>query len=126
MDESAIAIRLDELQELHNESDNLNVEYQALRAKILAKVQAELDALDEEWFPLTQEARDRVIQIETDTKDMVLLHGASVKGTKLQAVYNKGRTTWDHKGLSRYALANPTVLGFRKTGKPTVSIRPIK
>jgi len=126
MDESAIAIRLDELQELHNESDNLNVEYQALRAKILAKVQAELDALDEEWFPLTQEARNRVIDVETGIRDTVLAHGSSIKGAKLQAVYNKGRTTWDHKGLTRYALANPTVLGFRKTGQPSVSIRPIK
>lgn len=61
--------------------------------------------------------RERAIKMDT------LEHGETVRGATLMAVWNKGRTSWDTKGLSGYAVAHPEILAFQKNGKPSVSIR---
>ena len=40
--------------------------------------------------------------------------GESVRHEGIQAVFLRGRTTWDSTGLSRYAESHPEVLTFRK------------
>lgn len=50
----------------------------------------------------------------------------SVKGGKLQAVFSKGRTTWDTKKLEGYALAHPELNELKRVGKPSVSVKEVK
>jgi len=49
-----------------------------------------------------------------------------VKGRELEAVYVKGRISWDNKALDGYAAAHPEIGAFRKQGDPSVSIRGVK
>ncbi len=52
-----------------------------------------------------------------------MVRGESVKGTNLQAIFIKGRQTWDNAELDKYAEKHPEILKFRKIGNPSVSIR---
>jgi len=93
--------------------------------------QALLNCLDlkEEYDEIYQSlevlTKDKLELIEVINK-AVLESGESIQGEKLQAVFSKGRTTWDAKSLSGYALAHPEINELKKVGKPSVSIREIK
>ena len=56
----------------------------------------------------------------------ILESGKSVKGELLQAIFSKGKTTWDTKALVGFALAHPEIDKLKKVGKPSVSIREVK
>lgn len=56
----------------------------------------------------------------------VLESGESIKGEELQAVFAKGKTTWNAKALEGYAVAHPELEKLKKTGSPSVSIREVK
>lgn len=47
----------------------------------------------------------------------------TVRGEYRQAVWNKGRTTWDMPALKAYAKTHPEVAVLKKTGKPSVTVR---
>lgn len=57
---------------------------------------------------------------------VVLKKEESIKGDGLQAIFSKGRTTWDTAKLNGYAIAHPEIEQLRKVGKPSVSIREVK
>jgi len=61
-----------------------------------------------------------------EIKDLVLVHGETVQAAELEAVWQKGRETWDATALRGYAKANPEILEFRKTGNSSVAIRKLK
>lgn len=121
-----IIARLDELAEVRAAADVARVDYEAKRAALLATIQAELDALEVEYQPLFEAAETRAAVLVEEIKQAVIEQGATVKGAHLQAVYARGRVSWDTKGLDRYAAAHPDVLNFRKQGDPSVSLRAVK
>ena len=53
----------------------------------------------------------------------VLLRGESLRGSVYQAIYMKGRVSWDSAAIDQYARAHPEVLKFRREGQPSVSLR---
>ena len=120
---NTIIAKLNELSDVRAALDATRLDYEAKRAEILKTVQAELDALTAEYQPLFDTSAERIATLTDEIKREVLNHGASVKGAHLQAVYSRGRVTWDTKGLDRYAVEHPEVMGFRKQGQPTVSLR---
>lgn len=125
MNEDIVA-KLDELDAIRTAVDVTRVDYEAKRAEILKKVQAELDALDEEFKPMLNVSELRIEELEEEIKQEVLKHGASVKSGRVQAVYYKGRVTWDGKQLDRYAASHPEVMQYRKEGEPSIQIRVAK
>lgn len=125
MDNDIVA-KLDELDSIRTAADVTRVDYEAKKAEILKKVQAELDALDEEIKPLLNVSELRVAELEEEITQEVLKHGATVKGTRVQAVYYKGRISWDSKSLDRYAAAHPEVMQYRKQGEPSIQLRVMK
>ena len=60
--------------------------------------------------------------IKRDTIDL----GFTTHGRYLMAVWSKPRVTWDSSGLAGYMVAHPEIEAFKKTGKPSVSIRKVK
>jgi len=62
-------------------------------------------------------------ELEAAVRKAVLNLGMSVRGCHLQAVWNKGRVSWNTKALEGYALAHPEVEALRNVGDPSVSIR---
>ncbi|SRR5688572_20981440 len=118
-----IAARLDELAEVQAAAEVTRLDLEAKRAEILKSVQAELDALEEEFAPLLAAAEARIEQLREEIKSDVLEHGASVRGGHLQAVYSRGRITWDTRRLEGYAEEHPEINDFRREGAPSVSLR---
>jgi hypothetical protein len=71
-------------------------------------------------------AQTNIASVAADIKAAVLAFGQSVKSERKNAVFSKGRVSWDTKGLDGFAVANPAILAFRKEGKPSISIREVK
>jgi hypothetical protein len=125
-DADEIAARLDELAAVRAAADVTQQEYEARRAEILRVVQAELEALEAEFQPLLDAAEARREALEAEIRGQVLEHGGSIRGGQLQAVYVRGRVTWDTRGLEEFADENPAVLDFRREGAPSVQLRGVR
>lgn len=117
---------LDELADLQDESELARLDYEAKRSGIMKAIQSELEALDAEYKPKITLAQERIDAMTTLVKGEVLDKGASVKGSRLHAVYASGRVTWDTKKLDGLAMAFPPLAEARKVGNPSVSIRALK
>src|SRR5512142_8323 len=117
--------KLTRLADLRAAVDVTRMDYEAKRAEVLKKVQAELDALEAEYQPLLDAAENNAHTLESEIKNDVLLRGQSVSTDVYQAVYMKGRITWDSDGINRYAIAHPDVLEYRREGQPMVQLRTV-
>ncbi len=118
-----IIARLDELSEVRAAVEITRLDYEAKRAEILKAVQAELDELEAEYQPLLDAAGERAQALEAEIRQAVVECGASVRGAHLQAVYTRGRVTWDNRRLDLYAETHPDIVEFRHQGEPSVSLR---
>jgi len=118
-----IIAKLNELAEARAQADVMRLDYERRRADILSAVQARLDDLEREVHPKLDLAQLSAAQLEGEIKALVIADGVSVKGTRLHAVYSRGRVTWDSKSLDGYAVAHPELASFRKEGEPSVTIR---
>jgi hypothetical protein len=115
--------KLNRLADLRAAVDLTRMDYEAKRAEILKKVQAELDAVEAEYQPVLDAAQKNASALETEIKNDVLLSGQSVITDVFQAIYVKGRVSWDNEGINKYARLHPEVLKFRKEGQPSVTLR---
>ena len=115
--------KLTRLADLRAAVDLARMDYEAKRAEVLKKVQAELDALEAEYQPLIEAAEGNASTLEAEIKNDVLLCGQTVSSDFYQAVYVKGRVSWDTEGINEYAVVHPDVLQYRKEGQPSVTIR---
>ncbi len=119
-----VAQMLDRLSELYNQREALEAEKEALILKVIPpEVRARLDDIEAEFAGKDKAATSNIEDLEASIKSATLTHGESVRGAGFQAVWNKGRLTWDSKGLTAYADEHPEVLQFRKEGEPSVTIR---
>ena len=115
--------KLNRLADLRAAVDVTRMDFEAKRAEILKKVQSELDAIDAEYEPLLEAAEANASTLEAEIKNDVLLSGQSIHSEVFQAIYPRGRVSWDSAGISDYPRAHPEVLAYRKEGQPTVSLR---
>jgi hypothetical protein len=119
-----VAGMLDRLSDLYAQQEALEAEKQALVLKTVPpEVKARLDDIEAEFAGKAQAASANIEELEASIKTATLAHGESVRGAGFQAVWNKGRLTWDSKGLNAYADEHPEVLQYRKEGEPSVTIR---
>ncbi|MBE3101254.1 MAG: hypothetical protein IMZ47_03175 [Firmicutes bacterium] len=86
----------------------------------------DLDARREEIKAALKSLGDSSLELTTKLSEQVLRVQESVKGEKLQAVFVKGKTTWDTTALGGYVLAHPELAALKKVGKPSVAIREVK
>ena len=115
--------KLDRLADLRAAVDVTRMDYEKKRVEILKKVQAELDAVEAEYQPVLEAAEGNASALEAEIKNDVLLAGQSIHSGVFQAIYMKGRVSWDSDGINDYARLHPDVLKFRKEGQPSVSLR---
>ena len=90
---------------------------------ITPEIKADLDALDAEFSQKEEAAQENINILKNRAKELVLAHGKTVKGDFLQAVWSKGRTSWDKDLLNALARKNPMIKDAKKVGKPSVSFR---
>ncbi len=120
----AIGEKLERLSDLYVQREALDGEKQKLVDQILPpEVKARLAEIEAEFGQKTEAANANIEALEAAIKADTLALGETVRGAAFQAVWNKGRQSWDSKGLTAYAEANPEVLQFRKEGEPTVTLR---
>lgn len=102
---------------------------QELRAKIAEIEQAYEDAdvkTAAEFDNRLQFLEQSISGLSERIKEDVLKIGYTVKGEFKQAVWNRGRITWNSKGLQGYQVAHPEIATFREDHDPTVTIRSVK
>ncbi len=128
-----ITDRLNRLADLQARKDVLALEKQALvDAAIPAPVRQQLREIEAEYAEKFQRLENIISTLENDigckghSKTDVLANGANVKGQYLQAVWNRGRVSWDTKGLDGYAVVHPEINVFRSQGDPSLcSLQPV-
>jgi hypothetical protein len=121
-----ITLKLNELAEIYAAREAVNLMKQDLIDKVLTpEIKAQIAEIEAEFADNIRVVNGRAAALEAEVKTAVATNGASVKGDFLQAVYAKGRTSWDTKALEGFAAAHPEIEKFRKTGEPSVSIRKV-
>jgi hypothetical protein len=126
MTEEEIRMRLDELSETLSARDVARIDYEQARQRLIPDdIRAALADMDAEFTMRDAAIALNIEELEKEIRQLVLAHGASVKGTHVHAVWNKPRVNWDSRGLDRYAAQNPDVLVFRSEGEASVALRKI-
>ena len=104
--------------------DNLNASKQELIDKVLTpEIKEKLAEIEAEFAPKVEEKNKRNQALIDTIKGEILFTRQTLSGEYHQAVFTKGRVSWDTKALDGYAAAHPEVAQFRKEGAPSVSIR---
>jgi hypothetical protein len=123
----SIAEKLERLVKLYAERDTLEMQKQALIDQVLPpEVKSRLNDIEVEFAQKAEAAAANIENLEGEVRADTLAHGESVRGAGIQAVWNKGRQSWDSKALSSYGEAHPEILQFRKEGEPSVTIRALR
>lgn len=118
---------LDQLAELRSAIDVAMLRMNdAIDSVMTPEQKAAIAEIRLEYAPMIEEATAKATALEDEVKAAVVKHGATVKGSRLQAVFTKGRVSWDAKALDGYILKEPALAAFRSEGKPSVSIRSAK
>lgn len=117
---------MEQLTELYAQQDLLKIAHDDARDKAIPEeVEAALADIDAEFSPKLDAIAEKIAALEANAKAAVLAEGATVKGGALQAVYTKGRVTWDGKKLDGMMSLIPQLKDARKEGEPSVSIRKV-
>jgi hypothetical protein len=122
--EDCICQQLDQLAELRAQTDAIRLEKQALKDSILTpELMAQLHDIDTEYADRETTAKEKEAELDMAIRKAVATYGDTVTGAHLQAVYVRGRVSWDTRALDGYAAGHPEIVQFRKFGDSSVSIR---
>lgn len=93
------------------------------RALYTPELLVQFEDIKAEYEAQTAVLKTTVTALELEIKAAVAELGATVSGDELQAVWAKGRASWDTKALDGYGAAHPELMQFKTVGDPSVSIR---
>ena len=118
---------LEQLANVEAQAQIINIHFDDLRKNILTpEIQAQLAEIEAERAETMKSVAAGIETLREQIKAAVIANGSTVKGSMFQAVYVKGRDSWDTKALDGYAAAHPEIMPFRTTGNPSVTIRSVK
>ena len=118
---------LEQLANVEAQAQLINIHFDDLRKNILTEeIQAQLAEIEAERAETMKSVAAGIETLREQIKAAVIANGSTVKGSMFQAVYVKGRDSWDTKALDGYAAAHPEIIQFRTTGNPSVTIRSVK
>ena len=115
---------LDHLAELNAQRDLSSLDL--VRAKeqaIPAEIKETLIAIDVEYNQKIDAIDELIGALEGQIKSAVLQGGGAIKSEHYQAVFVKGRITWDTKKLDGISILIPELSQAKSVGEPTVQIR---
>ena len=122
-----VVTKLDRLADLQAAADIIRMNYKEMREAILTpEIRQAIADIEAEERTALEAVSDGIATLTAEVKDDIIKAGTTIKGTFLQAVWTKGRVTWDTKALDGYAAGHPEIAQFRKEGEPSVSIRGVK
>jgi hypothetical protein len=118
--------KLDQLAEFQAQRDALKLEQDARIEQVFTPAIRDAMADIEFEFKDKFEAVDaNIAKLTEEVKADVIQAGATVKGSHLMAVFNRGRVSWDTKKLDGMMIVLPQLAEARKEGDPSVAIRKI-
>ncbi len=118
--------RLDQLADWQAKRDVLNMSKQDMIDEILTnEIREQLASIEAEFMPKFTALEENIAELTEQIKRDVLINGATVKGSFLMAVYNKGRVSWDSKQLEGMMAIIPGLVNARKEGEPSITLRKI-
>lgn len=119
--------KLNALAELNDERTALALRKQAIIDSILTpEIKAQIASVELEFAPELEAADKAIAALTDEVKADVISGGATIKGDRLQAVWSKGRVSWDSKMLDGMSKLLPQLNEARSEGEPSVSIRAVK
>ena len=119
-----IKVLLDALSEMQSQRSVIDLRKQEMIDSVLTpEIKQKVAEIEAEFSPQYPAVDENIARLTEQIKDAVLTEGATVSGEYLQAVWVKGRTSWDTKALEGYAAAHPEIMQFKAEGNPSVSIR---
>ena len=119
-------LKLDRLAELNAQKDLLKIKKQELVDSVLTpEIRSQIVGIDAEFEPQLEAITVKDSELRKEIKAEIIDHGETVKGTKFQAIWVKGRTKWNDEGLMNYLSVHPEIAYLRTIGKPSVSIRKV-
>lgn len=117
---------LAKLEEAYSERDVLNLEQARLLDEAMPQeVKARIAEIGAEFLPMHQAVDEKIAALEEQAKQAVIRSGQTIKSKYIQAVYSKGRVTWDSKKLEGLMMIVPQLEGARKVGEPTVRLQKV-
>ena len=117
---------LDKLAEYQAQRTIAEMDKQALIDSVLTpEIKAKLADIEAEFADKVGAVDQNINDLTAQVKQAVISDGQTVKGNYLQAVYMKGRVSWDTKTLEGLAIVMPKLLDAKKEGEPSVSIRKV-
>ena len=118
--------KLELLSSLHAQLNKLQSEKRRLIAESLpAEYGERVSEIEQEFEQKEETARRNIESLAAEIRADTLAFGRSVRGMDYQAVWCKGRVSWDDLALRVYARVHSEILPFRKEGRPSISIRRI-
>jgi hypothetical protein len=108
------------------EAERMDIEMTHPLGGRINELLAETAALERQLAEITAPLDAQIASLRTAVIEQTLQIGGSVKGSLYQAIYAKGRVTWDGAKLDGYLIAHPELAAARRVGEPSVSIRPVK
>ncbi len=121
---SRIEIQLDQLHETRTLFEKFQGEKAAkIDAATPLEVKQRLADIEHDYEPALSAALSEIARLESEIKAAVAVRGETIRSTRLQAVFIKGRQSWDNASLDHYAETHPEIIEFRRVGNPSVSIR---
>lgn len=127
MGATEIKAKLERLGDMRARLDVINLRFDQKRLELLPpELRFELDELETERQAALDKASEGIQGLEKSIKELVKQHGATVKGSGLQAVWVKPRVSWDSKALEGNLIDHPELKKFRKIGNPSCRIMRLK
>lgn len=117
--------RLGELETTREQIDKEETE--AINALIPKEIRMKISGQKRVFSAKRNKVEKEIKDAQATAKTLTLKHGETVKGEGYQAVFVKGRTSWDNSKVEGYLLANEQDLdNYRSVGNPSISIRRVK
>lgn len=115
---------LELLAEAYAQRDNLHLEQARLLDEAMPEeVKKRIADIGAEFIPMYELADEKIAALEEQAKQAVLREGKTVKSDYIQAVYQKGRVSWDSKKLEGLMMIVPQLENARTVGEPSVILR---
>ena len=115
---------LEQLSEFYAQLDVLQLQKNELLGTVMPpEIKQAVEDVNAEFADKETAVRANMAELESQVKTAVINEGATVKGGVLQAVFNKGRVSWDSRKLEGLMIAFPKLEEARKQGDPYVAIK---
>lgn len=127
IEEERITQELNELNSLNSQREALEAEKQARIDEIITpELLKRVRAIEEEYDGYIEPLDESISELRGRIRKRTEHNRFSVKGVGFHAIWRRGPVKWDNDGLEEYAKTHPEILQYRKEGKGSAIVEPIR